>query len=89
MTRHKANALGGIGMSDKYVQHDGYDKFRNANSDGSTKNSGKASYDDDGTLRRLDVISPAKNQPGYHVHEWLKKDDKESYEYGQGLHKNH
>ena len=77
-------------MGDKYVQHDGYDKYKNVDRDtGQTKNSGKATYDDDGTLKRLSNISPAADDSSMHHHEWLNKKSDGTYEYGHGKHKNH
>lgn len=76
--------------SDKYKQHDGYDKYRNVDKDtGRTKNSGKAEYNSDGTLKRLSNISPSSRSGDYHHHEWLQKKSDGSYQYGHGEHKNH
>ena len=75
--------------SDKYTQHDGYDKYCNTDENGNTKNRGKAEYDSDGSMTRLDNYSPSKEKPGYHHHEWVNKKDDGSYEYGYGLHKDH
>ena len=76
-------------MSDKYTQHDGYDKYKNSGDDGRTANRGKATYDSDGTLNRLDNYSPSSNDNNKHHHEWLKKKTDGSYEYGHGEHDNH
>lgn len=76
-------------MSDKYAQHDGYDKYRNSDGDGNTANSGKATYNGDGSLNRLDNISPSSSSSDSHHHEWLKQGSDGSYEYGHGEHKNH
>lgn len=70
-----------------YKQHNGYDKFHNTDDEGHTMNRGKATYNDDGTLQHLDVISPSR--PGWHHHEWMNKRPDGSYEYGHGEHKNH
>ena len=75
--------------SSKYSQRDGYDKYHNKDDDGNTTNRGKATYDNDGTLKRLDNISPSSRSSDWHHHEWLKKNSDGSYEYGHGEHKNH
>jgi hypothetical protein len=75
-------------MGDKYKQHDGYDKYRNTDNDGKTKNSGKATYNEDGSLKRLDNISPSSSNSDKHHHEWL-KETSSGYEYGHGEHDNH
>lgn len=54
-----------------YKQHDGYDKFRVRDDDGHTKTSGKATYNEDGSLQRLDLIHPRGN--GIHDHEVIKQ----------------
>lgn len=46
-----------------YKQRDGYDKFR-VRDDGNTKTSGKAIYNEDGSLNRLDLIHPRGNGNG-------------------------
>lgn len=71
----------------KYTQKVGSDKFQNEDSKGNTTNRGKAVYDKDGSLKRLDVYSPSK--PGWHHHEWMNKKSDGTYEYGHGEHKNH
>lgn len=77
-------------MGDKYKQHDGYDKYKNTDKDtGSTKNRGKATYNSDGSLKRLDNISPSSSDSTKHHHEWLKQKSDGTYEYGHGEHKNH
>ena len=76
-------------MADKYKQYDGYDKYRNTDDSGSTSNSGKATYDRDGSLKRLDNYSPSSSNDSKHHHEWLKKNSDGSYEYGHGEHDNH
>lgn len=76
-------------MSSKYSQHNGYDKYKNTDSEGNTENRGKASYNSDGSLSRLDNYSPASGNSDNHHHEWLKQNGDGSYEYGHGEHKNH
>lgn len=76
-------------MGFKYKQHDGYDKFRQTDQDERTKSSGKATYNSDGTLKRLDAISPSSSSEEKHHHEWLKQKPDGSYEYGHGEHDNH
>ena len=76
-------------MPEKYNQHNGYDKYRNENTDGNTTNRGRANYDTDGSLTRLDNYSPVKGEPDHHHHEWLKKNTDGTYSYGYGKHKNH
>lgn len=74
-------------MADKYKQHDGYDKYESSKRDGGFNN-GKATYNPDGTLKRLDNISESRD-PDSHNHTWLKQRSDGSYEYGNGTHKNH
>lgn len=62
-----------------YKQHDGYDKFRVRDDDGHTKTSGKAIYNEDGSLHRLDLIHPRGN--GIHDHEVIKQLDDGDYWY--------
>ena len=71
-----------------YKQHDGYDKFCVPNEDGHTKLRGKAVYDTDGSLARMDTIYPQGKDR--HIHEILKKRSDGSYEYlWLKDHKNH
>ena len=73
-----------------YKKHDSYDKYRNIdNASGATTNRGKATYNTDGTLSRLDNISPVSGDNTKHHHEWLKQKSDGTYEYGHGLHNNH
>ena len=76
-------------MADKYRQYDGYDKYRNCDSDGHTINSGKAEYYEDGSLKRLSNISPDSSNPDYHHHEWLNVGRDGSCDYGCEPHPNH
>ena len=76
-------------MGFKYTQNNGYDKYRNIDEGGHTKNSGRADYDDDGSLKRLSNISPSSSNSDKHHHEWLNKQSDGSYKYGHGEHDNH
>ena len=76
-------------MSFKYTQHDGYDKFRSTDKNDNTTHSGKATYNEDGSLKRLDIISPSSSSDDKHHHEWLYRDSKGNYKYGHGEHDNH
>ena len=76
-------------MGSNYKPHDGYDKYHNKNDDGETKNSGKATYNPDGSLKRLDNYSLSSSSGDKHHHEWLKQRSDGSYEYGHGEHDNH
>lgn len=76
-------------MEDKYKQYNGRDKYRNTDADGHTINSGKATYNSDGSLKRLDIISPSSSNADKHHHEWLKQTSNGTYEYGHGEHDNH
>lgn len=76
-------------MGFKYSQHNGYDKYRSTNNDGNTTHSGKATYCEDSSLERLDIISPSASNDSKHHHEWLYKDSNGDYKYGHGEHDNH
>lgn len=76
-------------MGFKYKRHDGYDKYRNTDNAGNTTNKGKATYNEDGSLKRLDNISPSSSSSDKHHHEWLKQTSDGSYTYGHGEHDNH
>ena len=56
------------------------ERFNVKKDDGSTKMSGKITYDDDGSLKRMDAFSSFNGSD--HVHEWVKKREDGTYEYG-------
>ena len=58
-------------------------KFKTQNDDGSTKMRGHVTYNEDGSVKRLDAYSSFdKKDPTKHVHEWVKQNQDGSYEYG-------
>jgi hypothetical protein len=74
--------------NDEYKQREGYDKYRNT-SDGNTVNTGKAAYNSDGSLKRLDNYSPSSSSGKKHHHEWLEEKEDGTYEYGHKENDNH
>ena len=60
-----------------YKQKNGYDKFKVDRDDGHTKTRGKATYNEDGSLKRMDLIHPKGNS--IHDHEVVKQDGKGGY----------
>lgn len=64
-------------------------KWHDKDENNKTRHRGREVYDEDGSLKRADIYSPSSSDPDYHHHEWLKKKDDGSYEYGHGHHKNH
>lgn len=76
-------------MTTKYKQRDGYDVYHNKDDEGRTINKGRATYNEDGTLKRLDNYSPSSKSGSKHHHEWCKEKDDGSYKYDHGEHDNH
>ena len=59
----------------KYNQSEGRDSYRTVDSEGNYEHNGRAEYDTDGHMTRLDIYSPVSDQPGYHHHEWWNESD--------------
>lgn len=70
-----------------YTQREGYDRYRNVGNDGHTTDRGRALYNDDGSMKRLDHYSV--NGDGTHGHTWLKERDDGSWEYNYERHEDH
>lgn len=69
---------------DYYKQCEGKDRYAVYGKNG-YEHRGKAEYEKDGHMTRLDIISPVSGQPGYHHHEWW--NEREGY--GHEIHKDH
>ena len=69
-----------------YTQKPGQDSWRTKNESGKTVSTGSASYNSDGSLKRLSSISPTGTK---HGHTALTQKEGGSYEFYYGLHKNH
>ena len=68
---------------DHYNQYVGKDTWR----DSETQTTGKAEYDKDGTLRRLDIYGTSPDSK--HDHTWLVKQPDGTYKHCHEKHENH
>lgn len=70
-----------MSRKDHYKQYEGKDTWRVG------KTTGKAEYNKDGSLKRLDVYS---TKPGTtHIHDWLKQSKDGSWKFKHETHPNH